>query len=184
MRRDFFSVGSMVVGLWSLLTPAQAEQTASFVLPSGVAVEIVEDVFDRSLFEVEVSGSDAGYVLLINGQMPFGSDLSLPFSYVKHIRVTHRGKTYELDVSNMYNAWGNRHQSTEKYGVRYFGGKCVEDGDGRKYCRFRGLFSDAAGAYVAEWRIYNGVSQRTILSDNCDVMYFVSEHIDPEEISN
>jgi hypothetical protein len=76
----------------------------------------------------------------------------------------------------MYNAWGSR--PLEFIGsVRYFGGKCVD----AKNCSFRGLFSDAGGSFVAEWRVINGVSTRTVLTDSSDVVSLFMKNIDPPE---
>ena len=73
----------------------------------------------------------------------------------------------------MYDAWGGR--ALEANGVRYFGGSCVDELN----CDLRGLFSDAAGAYVAEWQIVGGVVERTVLSDSSDVVAAFRQHIDP-----
>jgi hypothetical protein len=76
----------------------------------------------------------------------------------------------------MYNAWGSRpleHKGT----VRYFGGKCFDAHN----CQFRGLFSDAAGSFVAEWRIVSDQATRTVLTDSNDVMHLFIANIDPPE---
>lgn len=76
----------------------------------------------------------------------------------------------------MYNAWGNR--PVEYPGVvRYFGGKCFD----KKNCQFRGLFSDAAGTFVAEWLIVDGHSTRTVLTSSSDVVVLFTENIDPAD---
>jgi len=46
-------------------------------------------------------------------------------------------------------------------------------------CSFRGLFSDAAGTFVAEWQVVGGVSQRTIITGSGDVTNEVRKNIDP-----
>lgn len=95
-----------------------------FLLPSGVEVEIVELPFHRDSFTV--SGcDDHSAACLINGHMPFGTDLELPKTFVMGIRVSYQGHAYSLDSSNMYNAWGVRDRF-EKVGIRYFGGTCVD----------------------------------------------------------
>jgi len=90
--------------------------------------------------------------------------------------ATFAGRSYSLDVSQMYNAWGSR-PLEYKGSVRYFGGSC----ENALNCTLRGLFSDAAGAYVAEWQIVNGVSERTILTWSADVVTEFMKHIDPPE---
>lgn len=154
---------------------AFADTTAAFTLPSGVAVRIVEAPFKASRFKVQgCSGQDSG--CRINGRIPIGTAFGLPKTYVKSITVSFKGRSYPLDASDMYNGWGGRPLEVPGV-VRYFGGKCFDAKD----CQFRGLFSDAAGAFVAEWRIVNGVSIRTVLTDSDDVVNLFMQNIDPPE---
>jgi hypothetical protein len=158
-----------------LAYPASAEKSSSFVLPSGVRVRIVEDDFQRSLFKIEGCTADNS-PCLINGRIPFGTAFTLPKTYVKSITITYQGRSYSLDASDMYDAWGAR--PLEYKGViRYFGGKCFD----KHNCQFRGLFSDAAGTFVAEWLIANGLSNRTILTSSNDVVNLFAKNIDPPE---
>jgi hypothetical protein len=152
-----------------------ADTEASFTLPSGVIVKITEAAFQKKLFKVSgCTGSNA--ICRINGHTPVGSALELPKTYVKRILVSYQDQSYSLDASDMYDAWGKR--PLEVAGaVRYFGGKCSD----AKNCQFRGLFSDAAGSFVAEWQIVNGLSNRTVLTDSNDIVNLFMQHIDPPE---
>jgi hypothetical protein len=152
-----------------------ANTVASFILPSGVVVKIAEAPFSMSRFKVSgCTGSDE--VCRINGHIPLGSAQQLPKTFVKEILVSYRGASYHLDASNMYDAWGKRPLEVAGI-VRYFGGKCFDT----KNCQFRGLFSDAAGSFVAEWKIINGLSNRTVLSDSGDLVKLFMQNIDPPE---
>lgn len=156
-------------------TRANADTTSTFTLPSGVEVKIVEASFKKSLFKIE-GCSDKNSVCRINGQLPFGTSFGLPKTYLKKISISFKEKSYLLDVSNMYNAWGSR--PLEYPGkIRFFGGKCSDINN----CQIRGLFSDAAGSFVAEWRIVNGQQVRTVLTDSDDIVNLFMEHIDPPE---
>ena len=154
---------------------AIADTKASFTLPSGVEVHIAEAPFRSGHFKVE-GCSDKEDLCRINGRIPFGTAFGLPKTYVKSIKVTFQGRTYPLNVKDMYNAWGSRPLGYKKV-VRYFGGKC----DDSNNCQLRGLFSDAGGAFVAEWRIVNGESIRTVLTDSDDVVNLFIKNIDPPE---
>jgi hypothetical protein len=159
----------------SFITDASANSLVNFTLPSGVAVEIDERTFVKSQFKVEgCNGQEP--ICLINGNIPFGVDFDLPKTYVKNIKVSFQGKTYSLSSVGMYNAWGTRPLEI-RGAVRHFGGKCFDS----KNCQFRGLFSDAAGSFVAEWRVVNGVSARTVLTNSNDVVNLFIKHIDPPE---
>jgi hypothetical protein len=147
--------------------------SSTFTLPSGVRVDITESVFQRSQFKVQGCGDGDRYCR-INGRIPFGDAFGLPKTYVKAITVSYMGKTYSLDVSDMYDARGTRPLEF-KGAIRYFGGKCSSSKD----CKFRGLFSDGAGTFVAEWMIVDGVSTRTVLTDSDDVVDLFMRHIDP-----
>ena len=152
---------------------AIAETQTTFMLPSGVEVKIIEEKFSVSDFDVEGCGnSDTS--CLINGNLPYGTAFGLPKSYLKELTVTYNGRSHKLDTSNMYNAWGSR--PLEYKGViRYFGGNCYD----KDNCQFRGLFSDAAGSYVAEWKIIYGKSYRTVLTGSGDIINLFMENIDP-----
>jgi hypothetical protein len=150
--------------------------SSSLTLPSNVTILIEEAPFDTTSHTVKGCGTSmsAGTKsCLIAGQPVFGSADQLPKTYVIGITASFAGRDYKLDVSQMYDAWGRR--PLEVNGVRYFGGSCADARD----CTLRGLFSDAAGAYVAEWQIVGGVSVRTVLTDSGDVVAAFRQHIDP-----
>lgn len=166
------SVTTLLV-FWS--GSVSAGGSVSFLLPSGVEVEIVEMPFQRASFTVS-DCDDHSAACLINGHVPFGTDLGLPKTFVRRIRVSYQGHAYSLDSSNMYDAWGSR-GLVAKGGIRYFGGVCVDT----RNCQFRGVFSDAAGTFVAEWKVVDGVSIRTVLTNSSDVVDLFLKHIDPPE---
>lgn len=177
MNKDRCFMLTLVVGLTLWIGQTFADQNASFLLPSGVRVAIIEGAFNKALFKISgCNGLDQ--VCLINGHIPFGNDSDLPKTYIKNITVSYQGQSYLLDASDMYNAWGAR--PLEVKGVtRYFGGKCFD----AKNCQLRGVFSDAAGSFVAEWRIVGGVSVRTVLTNSNDVVKLFMQHIDPPEFN-
>jgi hypothetical protein len=142
---------------------------ASFVLPSGVQVRILEAPFKSQEWRVDGCGPE-DKVCLINGHFPFGTAFRTPRTYVKRIAIQYQGRTHALDASDMYDAWRGRPLEFKYKGkvqIRYFGGKCFDAHN----CRFRGLFSDAGGSFVAEWLIVNDRSVRTILTDSSDVVH-------------
>jgi len=155
---------------------AAGDSTSSeFTLPSGVTIRIVEGPFNPAKHKIkgctEVAGTDG---CLIDGRFVFGSADELPKTYVKSITATFGGRSYSLDVSQMYNAWGGRPLEVKGV-IRYFGGSCSDTMN----CTLRGLFSDAAGSYVAEWQIANGISARTILTWSGDIVSEFITNIDP-----
>jgi hypothetical protein len=160
-----------------------AESTAVFTLPSGVAIRIVEAPFDPAGHRVKGCGTspvnrNAVVTCLIDGLPVFGSDSQLPDTYVKSITASFKGRSYALDTSQMYNAWGKRPLEMKVKGVgtmRYFGGSCRD----ALNCILRGLFSDAAGSYIAEWQIIDGTAVRTALTDSGDIVGQLINHIDP-----
>jgi hypothetical protein len=138
-------------------TFAFAEDTvASFRLASGHKVSIVEAPFADSKLKYSESAP-----CLVDGHIPFGTDCSVPTTYVKSISVEVRRKALKLDASHMFNAWGTRHLTTyEGKPVTYFVGSCPS----KDLCYFRGIFSDGAGTFVAEWKVFQGVTVRTVIS--------------------
>ena len=97
-----------------------------------------------------------------------------PKTYVKRITVSYHGRSWLLDSSCMFDAWGERPLQIEGV-IRYFGGKCDQDGN----CAFRGLFSDGAASFAAEWSISHGVTKRTVLSGSDDLKSLFMKNIDP-----
>jgi hypothetical protein len=154
---------------------ALADSTATFTLPSGVIVRIVEAPFTASRFKVRrCADQDQDATCRINGGVPFGAAGGLPKTYVRSITIMWMGQSYRLNVSDMYDAWGSRPLEVKGV-IRYFGGQCFDS----QNCQFRGIFSDAAGAFVAEWVIRGGLVLRTILSGSVDVIDLFIKHIDP-----
>jgi hypothetical protein len=144
-----------------------------YTLPSGIELTIVETPFKRTQFRISGCASE-GVACRINGRLPFGRTAALPKSYVSSITISFAGATYALDASDMYDAWDGRPME-HPGSIRYLGGRCID----AKNCQIRGLFSDGAGTFVAEWRVANGQPLRTILTDSSDVVDLFMKHIDP-----
>ena len=161
--------------LMLLQVASATDSGAAFTLPSGVMVRIVELPFKASEWRIEGCGTPQT-ACRINGHLPFGVDRGLPGTYVKSITVEFKGQRHALDASGMFNAWGGR-PLEYKGVVRYFGGRCFEP----RNCHFRGLFSDGAGSFVAEWQVVNDHVLRTVLTDSIDVVHLFASNIDPPE---
>jgi hypothetical protein len=163
-----------VVIISCLLTSIVSANTVStFIIPSGVEVTIIESTFDKDIFSVERCSSNDS-ICRINKKFPYGVDIDFPKTYVKSITVSLQGRSYALDATGMYNAWGGR--PLEHHGViRYFGGGCSDN----KNCQFRGIFSDGSGSFVAEWLVVDGLATRSIITGSDDVVNLFKNNIDP-----
>jgi hypothetical protein len=171
MRKLYLTI---VLSLTLFATVAMAtDKTARFTLPSGVKVMIVEAPFQKAAFKIE-GCSDKDSMCRINDDLPYGLAFGLPKTYVKSITVSYKGQSYLLDASDMYDAWGKRPLEYPN-SIRYFGGQCIDN----KNCQFRGLFSDGASSFCAEWVVAGGISKRTVLTGSSDVMDLFMKHIDP-----
>jgi len=148
--------------------PVWAEDTvASFTLASGHKVSIIEAPFTESGLTYSESAP-----CLVDGQIPFGTDCSAPTTYVKSISVEIQGKKLQLDASHMFDAWGTRHLAKhEGKPVTYFVGACPS----KERCYFRGLFSDGAGTFVVEWKVFQGATTRTVISDDEELISIFME---------
>jgi hypothetical protein len=169
------AIAVLGVGLSAGAFAADDSPWSEFKLPSGVTIRIVERPFNPATHKIKgcTGGADG---CLIDGRFVFGSAGEIPTTYVKSITATFRERSYSLDVSQMYNAWGGRPLEV-KGAVRYFGGRCSDPMN----CTLRGLFSDAAGSYVAEWQIADGISVRTVLTSSGDIVGDFIRNIDPPE---
>lgn len=144
-----------------------------YALPSGVVISIVEAPFSRPKFRITGCVRE-GEACRINGRIPFGRTSQVPKTYIARIAISFAGATHLLDSSDMYDAWGGR--PLEYPGkIRYLGGQCYDANN----CQIRGLFSDGAGTFVAEWRVIHGRPIRTVLTDSSDVVDLFVRHIDP-----
>lgn len=93
------------------------------LLPSGVEVEIVEMPFQRASFTVS-DCDDHSAACLINGHVPFGTDLGLPKTFVRRIRVSYQDMPIHW-IRRICMMLGVAVASLQR-GIRYFGGMCVD----------------------------------------------------------
>lgn len=130
-------------------------------LADGVAITIEETHADADV----PPGSSA------NGGLKFGAT-RVPDTFVSNLSLSVGGQKYELDASNMYNAWGKRAIESPD-GTRFLAAHCYND----RNCTLRGLFSDAGGAFVAEWQIVDGKAMRTVITDSSDIVDLFAKDI-------
>lgn len=163
------SVGCAISFWWfsSLLTPSYAaEAVYSFVLPSGVAIRIIEGPF---------SGRPDSFCPSMKRNI--SADAYRPMTYVKSIQATYEGRIVDFEVDCMTDAWNGRPLSHGS-DLRYFGGWCEVK---RKViqCAFRGIFSDGSEGYVTEWTASGNRAKRTVFSSASDLTEFFFKNIDP-----
>lgn len=130
-------------------------------LKDGVTITIEETRVDANA----PSGS------LPNGDIKFGATRK-PDTFVSALSLSVGDQQYELDASNMYNAWGKRPVESPD-GTRFLTANCYND----RNCTLRGLFSDAGGAFVAEWQIVDGKAMRTVITDSSDIIDLFAKDI-------
>jgi hypothetical protein len=164
-------VSIFLIVFFSSTTLASDEKR--YELDGGIVVTIEEAQFTPEQHDIKNCASSK-IPCTIDGVFPFGTAFNIPRTYLKRLTFSIKNKTYELDTSGMYNAWGNR-PLEHKGSIRYLGAHCYSDVD----CKLRGIFSDAAGSYVAEWIMFGGTSQRTVLTSTNDVMHMFMKNIDP-----
>ncbi len=150
-----------------------ADKPKIFDLGNDVKVSILEVKFEPSEHKiVPCEGSDIP--CLIDGHLPFGTAVSMPRTKLKELKFITKKSTYILETTGMYNAWGNR-PLQYKDSIKYLGAHCYTPDN----CKLRGIFSDAAGSYVAEWYIFNGTSMRTVLSSSDDITHLIINNVEP-----
>ena len=107
-----------------------------------------------------------------NGLPAFGTT-SFPKTHLTELRLRYENIEYKLETLNMYNS--GRNKKLTESGLQYFHASCFNI----KNCLVRGLFSDAAGSYVAEWTIVDGIALRSILTFQRDVIRQFMKDIRP-----
>ncbi len=90
----------------------------------------------------------------------FGTDGGTPHTKLKKLTLLQGNEKTSLEVSCMYDPWFEQvDRSRFKVVVR-----------NRRRVVLTGVFSDAAGSYVAEWLIVDGLGVRTLLSNDPSVV--------------
>ena len=169
--RDVIPIFLIIIA-FVFLQPAVADEK-TFDLGNGLKISIEEKKFDPSEWDITYC-PNTKFICLINGKVPYGVDNVVPSSYLSKLTATVNSKSYQLDTTNMFNAWGER--PLEHPGaIKYFSGTC----ENPKWCIFRGIFSDAAGTFIAEWQVRWGVPERTVITTASDIVNLFMKHIDP-----
>ncbi|GAA0588611.1 hypothetical protein [Rhizomicrobium electricum] len=169
-RRITFAV---LMLLTTLAPVAAAESTSHLVLRDGITVDIVERDFQPSGHKVVGCKSYDDHCR-IDGRSPMGTIGVMPKTYVFRIAVNVKGHHYVLPSDGMYDAWGANRSENVQTKVRHFGGHC----DTPTNCVFRGVFSDASETYVVEWKIADGIAERTVFTGDEEIVNLVMDHID------
>jgi hypothetical protein len=150
------------------------ESVSEFNLASGIRVRIVEAPFSETMFRVELCPNGIS-VCRINGKVPHGGAVEKPKTYLKELMISYKGKSYKLDSSNMFNAWGKRPLQYPTGNIRYFGGHCHDE----NLCVVGGLFADGGATFVAEWKVVDGIPERTVITESDDAVELFMVNIDP-----
>lgn len=147
---------------------AADSQTAASYEFGKAKVTLVEKAFDPGQAKVETCRDGAG-ICRINGVIPFGVAAGMPKTVLIKATLDVGGSAYQLDVSGMYNAWGR----TSGDPAQRLSAQCFDASN----CIVRGVFSEPAGAYAAEWAVVDGRTSRTLLTGSRDVVDLFRKHI-------
>lgn len=132
---------------------AQSQNNSAIIkIDSISSLELFREKFNPKIHNIE---SKENFVISIDNCPLFGSDGEIPkYKLVKAI-LKIDNKTYNLQVDNMYNPWIGENLNDEFFKIIH---------DGRNYHILKGLFSDGAGSYAAEWLIEWNSSIRDIIT--------------------
>ncbi len=136
------------------------KRISSIELDNGIILVGTIEKFDPSNHEYDTCDSGLGwkYICLIDNKIWYGSDagMDLPRNQLKSLTITIDDQKIELETSGMFNiSFGNYIRDKQFYlkknGEDYF---------------LDGMFSDGAGAYIVQWRIVKGKSERIKISND------------------
>ena len=162
----------LVLAIFLFPTKIIAE-TSEYKINDKIHIKVIEKPFDPSQHKIEMcTGSD--FPCKIDGIFPYGTAFALPSVQLTELIVTINNHSISLNTSGMYDAWGNR--EIENEGHKYLSVKQIE----KDTYSVKGIFSDGAGTFVAEWKITNNKSQRILISADESLMYPFMEKIDKE----
>ena len=125
----------------------------TFQFDSGVALHVEVVPFVRAAHKIARCGQP--WPCQIDGRDFFGADGELPVTQVSRMELEIEGKLVSLATSGMFNPWFGA-ADPQWFRVWRHGKDWVA----------RGFFSDAAGSYVAEWRISSLRARRTVLTND------------------
>jgi len=147
------------------------ENTNTFVFGGGVFITLNEVSYSDAV--ISECKKDK-IVCRTNGDIVFGSDNQNPKSYLKAMVVSVDNNTYSLNTRNMYNAWMGKPKEAEGV-IQYLHASCFD----KNNCIVRGIFSDAAGSYIAEWQVIDAHPYRTVLTSSGDLVKTFIKNINP-----
>lgn len=116
-------------------------------------------------FQSSKQPSENKWLVLIGSKPVFGTDGEIPKYMLAKAVLTLNGHLYKLQVDRMYNPWFG---DDTRYYPSKDAFKLVKKGSVYK---LRGMFSDGAGGYEAEWQITNRAAVRTVLTSD-DAFFF------------
>lgn len=97
------------------------------------------------------------HINFLDGKIFFGTDDELPSTRLDSAYIYINSDKIKLDVSYMYDPIsGSEEPNPDYFKINKYG----------KILEINGLFSDGAGAYIAQWIIIVNKSFRTIISDD------------------
>lgn len=145
---------------------------------SGVGLRIVEKPFHPEEHLLIFDKDQRNVIATIDGRKPYGISRSrLPACQVEVIELSVKNMKYKLESTGMFDAIMNKPDSIsllDRISVQCSPVDPV-------VCVIRGLFSDAAGTFAAEWNIDYGVAERSVLSNDEDILELFREQKLPPE---
>ena len=172
MKFIMFLILSIITSA-GMAAAAEDGSVVTVELGRNITMSLTERTFNAGQAKIETCSSGSG-ICGINGGIPFGIAAGMPKTFLSKLTLSVEQKTYTLDTSNMYNAWGKR-PAEGKGAVKHLAANCY----GPMNCIVRGVFSEAAAAYAAEWAIVDGHAARTMLTGSKDIVDLFMKHIDP-----
>jgi hypothetical protein len=104
-------------------------------------------------------------LVAINGLPFFGADGEMPQYTLANVTLLLNGHRYSLLTDRMYNPWFGSNATA------YPDKKCFKLVKTANGYVLRGMFSDGAGGYEAEWRLAGASSKRIVLTTD-DAYFF------------
>ena len=121
-------------------------------IDSITSLQLVREKFNPEINKLEIKN---GFVLGINDSPLFGSDGEIPKYKLIKATLKIKDKSYNLQVDNMYNPWTGDNLNIDFFNIIH---------NGENHHLFKGIFSDGAGTYAAQWLIEWNSSIRDIIT--------------------
>lgn len=126
-----------------------------------IKLRLIRVPFYKENYRIQYWTNTDDAIISINNELVFGTDATLPKFKLASATLIINKRSISLPTENMYDPWTDNIPTMRLFSYnKYLDNPAI----------FRGLFSIGAGIYGVEWRIFNNLARRTIITDDWHIL--------------